>query len=123
MLESHYFFHLKRKNMRNDINGFGRIPIFFTFEEWLENSWQKPDSFVKCILDHGNTIDLFCSRFGVESVKPLLFEEFAASPRKTIAELFSFMHADPAEANELLSTARRANDRWSVVDVDLLKKG
>ncbi len=121
LLESLYFFDLKRKNTRNLRPELGPPPVYFTMDEYFEAFWDRPDSHIKSILSYGETVRLFASRFGAENVKLILFEQFCQDPAAQICEMFRFMGLPGEEAVRLLGRAERANERWTVAHIRLLK--
>jgi hypothetical protein len=125
-MESMYFQNLKgfqKPNRKPPAWGhhFGKLPRYFTIEQWLDVMWSLPRKGAFGHLLCAETADAYAEVFGKERVRVFAFERLARDPDAAIGELCAFIGIDPEEGLVLLK-GKRANDRWTDTQIERLKQ-
>ena len=124
-IESMYFQNLKGFNKPDRAapawaDRFGPPPRYFDIEAWLEAMWSLPNKGAFGHMLCAETSDAYAVEFGRENVRMFLFEQFAENPPAVIRPTCRFLGIDAEEGIQLLD-GKRANDRWSVEQIERLK--
>ena len=124
-MESMYFQSLKgfQKSGRKRPSWtkyFGPLPRYFSLSQWLDVMWGLRHRGAFTNLLCADTADAYAAEFGRENVRVFLFEQFAEDPPAVIRSLCRFMGIDPEEGVRLME-GKRANDRWTIEQIEKLK--
>ncbi len=125
-MESMYFQNLKgfqKPNRKPPGWGhrFGKLPSYFSLEQWLDVMWHTPRKGAFGHLLCAETADVYADVFGRDRVRVFVFERLAREPDAAIAELCEFVGIDAPEGIALLK-GKRENDRWTDTQIERLKQ-
>jgi hypothetical protein len=98
----------------------GSWPRYFDLETWLEASWNCEARGTLGHLLCADTADAYADQFGRENVRLFLFEQFVDDPESTIRGMCQFIGIDGEEGVRLMK-GKRANERWTVEQIERLK--
>ena len=124
-VESIYFQKLKSFQMLKPAHAaltdrVGELPRYFDIETWLEVMWSLPPKGAMTHLLCADTANAYAAEFGRQNVHLFLFEQFAEDPPEVIRSMCRFIGIDAEEGVALLD-GQRANDRWTVEQIERLK--
>jgi hypothetical protein len=125
-VESMYFQDLKGFQKLNRKLGpwaarLGEAPRYFSIEQWLGAMWSLPKKGAFGHLLCAETADAYADVFGRDRVRVFLFEQLVQDTDGVIADLCEFIGIDAEEGVGLLQ-GRRANDRWTELQIRRLKQ-
>jgi hypothetical protein len=125
-MESMYFQNLKGFQKPNRKppgwgRSFGKLPKYFTIEQWLDVMWNLPRKGAFGHLLCAETADAYANIFGKDRVRVFVFERLVKDPDAAIADLCEFVGVDAAEGVTLLK-GKRENDRWTDTQIERLKQ-
>jgi hypothetical protein len=98
----------------------GPPPRYISIENWLEANWSHNR---KALIGHmlcADTADAYAGVFGRDNVRIFVFEQFVENPETVIRKMCQFMGIDGEEGVRLMED-KRANDRWTVEQIERLK--